>query len=105
MPPRKREARYAAPIWIKRNGVMVAIPNTYGAVHGKRGTYVYRRCRCDACREAERVYQASRPKKERTPADLKAKQHGTVNAYIHYGCKCRPCKDAIAAYRRHRRKQ
>lgn len=89
------------PAWEKRpDGVMVPKPNMYGAVHGKRSTYVYRRCRCHPCRAADFIYRASNPRKPRDPKKMKAKDHGTISGYIHWHCKCPKCREAIRLYRK-----
>ena len=74
--------------------------------HGIVSTYTNRRCRCDECREAWRVYvkDLNKRKREANPRPpkpaphgrgrrIKAEMHGTLTGYA-YGCRCDRCKDA-----------
>lgn len=105
-PKRKRKIQQPIdPVWKQSGGVWRAVPNTFGAVHGKRSTYIYRGCRCEPCCKADQEYRdwyrkERRPQLKRTPDDMKRNQHGTSNGYIHYNCRCRPCTDAVVAYRK-----
>lgn len=91
-------------IWVVRNGVRVAVPNTYGAVHGRRSTYTYRQCRCELCSEAERAYQRERnARRVRDPSRAPVWAHGTMRGYNTYGCRESCCRAAAAAYHRARR--
>lgn len=56
------------------------------APHGRRSRYV-RGCRCELCREANRLYFEDL--KTRTPPI-----HGTYSTYSNYGCRCSPCRTA-----------
>ena len=68
-------------------------------MHGAYSTYVYWKCRCEACREGNARYHASR-RAGRRPED--AAEHGTRSTYHNYGCRCEACCAAEAAYQRQR---
>ncbi|RSS92501.1 hypothetical protein EF919_18385 [Streptomyces sp. WAC02707] len=52
-------------------------------------------CRCDACREANRVYQAASNKRRAAdPALADRAGHGRASTYINYACRCDACKAA-----------
>lgn len=75
------------------------LPNTY-----KNG------CRCEQCREANRVYQAAataRRAADPTAADIAG--HGRASTYSNYLCRCDACRAANAvasqAYRQRRKER
>lgn len=91
-------------IWVVRNGVRVAVPNTYGAVHGRRSTYTYRQCRCELCSEAERVYQRERNERRKlVQRAVPVWAHGSMRGYNTWRCRESCCRAAAAAYHRARR--
>ena len=75
--------------------------------HGTVNGYANLRCRCDACREAWRIYYASVRRRYRARPWPTTTQHGTYNAYANYGCRCGLCRAANSAYARdyYRRKK
>lgn len=85
------------------------------SAHGTRTRYVAG-CRCDECREANRIYVADRRRRRGGAAaeyaSRKARglaaddpRHGTRLGYNGWGCRCQPCRAANAEYQRARRKQ
>jgi hypothetical protein len=65
-------------------------------VHGLQG---YRRkCRCEVCTEAHRIYMRGLKEKE-------APNHGTVSGYRNYACRCQACKEAERLEQRARRQR
>lgn len=72
--------------------------------HGTRSMYNHGKCRCDACRMANRDYHRSFVERHRThPLPEDDQRHGTLNGYLNYGCRCEPCTaanaEACAAYK------
>lgn len=66
------------------------------AEHGGAGTkYAHEGCRCDLCREANRL-RVQRRRRERKPEDYKGK-HGTASVYGNWNCRCEPCSEAHKA--------
>ncbi|MBC2903194.1 hypothetical protein [Streptomyces cupreus] len=62
--------------------------------HGKPGTYK-QGCRCNACREANRLYQnAANKRRAANPALADRAGHGSPSTYINYACRCDACKAA-----------
>lgn len=65
-------------------------------VHGSYNGYSHYGCRCDLCREANRLhginYRASATK------EIPEEAHGTDYGYSHYGCRCSRCRQARADY-------
>lgn len=73
--------------------------------HGHANTYK-NGCRCDACREANRVYQASANSRRAADPSLADRAgHGRASTYINYRCRCTPCRDAAAARNREQRER
>lgn len=71
--------------------------------HGKPGTYK-NGCRCAACREANRVYQADANKRRAAdPALADLAGHGRASTYINYACRCLPCCTANSQRQREQR--
>ena len=67
------------------------------AWHGTLGGYTNHKCRCDKCREANRIYNTGA--KARRYASLKDPldaRHGSTNFYGNYGCRCDRCTAAWA---------
>jgi hypothetical protein len=64
--------------------------------HGTRSRYMGG-CRCDDCREAQRVHTAELRRRGDAP------RHG-VSGYKNYGCRCATCTAAHTAYCRERRR-
>lgn len=60
--------------------------------HGTTNGYGNHCCRCDACREANRVYHAEYMKRVRTKEKILGK-HGTSLCYD-CGCRCDVCREA-----------
>lgn len=60
--------------------------------HGTANGYGNLRCRCDRCREANRVAQAEYMKRVRAEGRIPGK-HGTNTAYAR-GCRCDLCREA-----------
>jgi hypothetical protein len=60
---------------------------TIAAQHGTRSKY-NGGCRCDDCREANRVSHAEWELRVRGNPP----EHGTENAYRNYGCRCQECR-------------
>jgi hypothetical protein len=60
--------------------------------HGTPSAYTYHRCRCEVCREGNRLRmrQLMLNRSERTVAA----PHGTVSGYTNWKCRCAPCKKA-----------
>ena len=59
--------------------------------HGHRSTYNNYGCRCDACREANRLYHYS------LMEDLATREprvHGSVSTYRNWSCRCAACLEA-----------
>ena len=69
-------------------------------VHGTVQGYIYRGCRCEECRQAQRDYYGNRPMAEYL-AEVAA-QHGTERKY-RLGCRCDECREGANAARRRRR--
>lgn len=65
--------------------------------HGTDSRYVGG-CRCDACRDARRRYQAesNRRRQARMIAGEVTPPHGRNSTYNNYGCRCEPCRAAKA---------
>lgn len=62
--------------------------------HGKATTYKSG-CRCTACREANRIYQAAaNARRAATPALADRAGHGRASTYINYACRCADCREA-----------
>jgi hypothetical protein len=76
--------------------------------HGTVNGYNNHRCRCDRCREAQRIYindynhrtGRHRPRVQYLAEDFPI-QHGTETGYNR--CRCDECKAAAAAARQRRR--
>lgn len=64
--------------------------------HGSPFTYTNYRCRCEACREAHRLYtaQARLLRAERGVPD--PAMHGKASTYTNWSCRCDACKAAWA---------
>lgn len=78
---------------------------THGVVppHGTASRYRSRKCRCDECREAQkialRIYRTGDPTRGARTA-----QHGTRYLYTR-GCRCEPCIEAARAWAREYRER
>lgn len=67
--------------------------------HGTKNGYAYHKCRCDLCKEANRVYgRACAEKVMSQPITGDESWHGTTYGYNNRGCRCDLCKDAKRAY-------
>jgi hypothetical protein len=65
--------------------------------HGRAATYKGG-CRCTACREANRVYQAAANKRRASDPRLADRAgHGRASTYINYACRCEACRAANSA--------
>ena len=74
--------------------------------HGTKNGYAYHKCRCDLCKEANRVYgRAYAEKVMSQPITGDESWHGTTNGYNSRGCRCDLCKDARTAYKKKIRSQ
>lgn len=63
--------------------------------HGKENTYARHGCRCDECREANRLAQRRKRARDKpTPEHV----HGTKSGYSYYRCRCVECLRAWKAY-------
>lgn len=62
--------------------------------HGTISTYTNRRCRCDDCREAARVYQRLRTGRDPNQRRKSQWLHGTQYAYNRKRCRCEVCAAA-----------
>ncbi|MEU0427876.1 hypothetical protein ABZ235_30580 [Streptomyces canus] len=90
-------------------GLEPSAPKRPPAAHGDRRRY-QRGCRCDECREANRLYKASwRAKRRSDPSLLGRATHGKASTYRQYGCRCDECRTAnsadVAAWRARRRER
>lgn len=67
--------------------------------HGGAGTaYVYNKCRCDECREANRIRVARRRNERRAePKAPDDPRHGKSTFYSNHGCRCEKCTAAWSA--------
>jgi hypothetical protein len=77
--------------------------------HGDYRTYA-KGCRCDDCREAQRVKCAeAREARALNPAAADRAGHGKASTYKNYGCRCHACSTAntadVNAYRARRRRK
>lgn len=75
--------------------------------HGTRNGYGNRKCRCDACRAANALYQKALKKKYATGRDrdgvIKTRsRHGRLSTYG-LGCRCAECTSANTDYSRIKR--
>ena len=61
--------------------------------HGTRTAYVHDRCRCDACTEANRQYQAALVERLSNSEPL-AHMHGMASTYNNWRCRCDACRAA-----------
>ncbi len=81
-------------------------PMTHG--HGTPYRYL-KGCRCDDCRNANRIYQAElRAKWQQDPASADRAGHGKAATYRNHGCRCVSCtvaNSADCAERRGRRRE
>lgn len=65
--------------------------------HGDHRTY-HKGCRCDACREAFRLYAAElRAKWRSDPSYADRAGHGKATTYRNHGCRCAKCTTAHSA--------
>lgn len=76
--------------------------------HGDHRTY-QKGCRCDACRDAYRLYAAElRARRAGDPSSADRAGHGKPSTYKNHGCRCEPCSKAnsadVAAFRRRKRR-
>jgi hypothetical protein len=73
--------------------------------HGTHNGYKNLGCRCDRCKEANRIEEAK--VKARRIARFRNGEaevtHGLYTTYGNWGCRCRPCTDAWVADHRARR--
>lgn len=60
--------------------------------HGTRSRYT-RGCRCDGCREANRVYITAWNRKRGVKPQKLGRTHGKVATYT-WGCRCEACRRA-----------
>lgn len=69
--------------------------------HGTVAAYNKDRCRCDACREAWRLYNAAWLARQRaqqlSPDDPR---HGRYTTYFNHACRCEACCHDAAVHRR-----
>lgn len=77
--------------------------------HGDHRTYA-KGCRCDACRDANRLHCAGlRAKWKTDPANADRAGHGKPSTYKNHGCRCDKCTAAntadVLAYKRRRRQR
>jgi hypothetical protein len=64
--------------------------------HGRATTYKSG-CRCTACRNANRLYQAAaNARRAADPALADRAGHGRASTYINYACRCGACRAANA---------
>lgn len=62
--------------------------------HGRATTYKSG-CRCTACREANRLYQAAANARRASDPRLADRAgHGRASTYINYACRCDACRVA-----------
>ena len=90
-------------------GLEPSTPKNLPAEHGDVRRY-RQGCRCDACREANRLYHAEwRATSRRDPSRADRAGHGKPNTYRQYGCRCDACRAAnsadVAAWRARRRER
>lgn len=71
--------------------------------HGKRHSYAYYGCRCEACTAAEKEYYYEKRRK-RVERGVPEHLHGTMNAYKNYLCRCDKCRAVWAEYMKERNK-
>lgn len=76
------------------------------APHGTTSRYNNQGCRCDECREANRVYGLAYARKRGAVPEAEyresVKRHG-ITAYRRRGCRCEVCRAALAAQKRRQR--
>ncbi|GGQ83438.1 hypothetical protein [Streptomyces flaveolus] len=73
--------------------------------HGHVNTYKSG-CRCGACREANRLYQAAGNKRRAADPSLADRAgHGRASTYINYACRCDACKVANSQRLREQRER
>jgi hypothetical protein len=71
-------------------------------VHGTLSGYLYRGCRCERCRQANRDYYGQKPLAEHLAAI--EPPHGTESRYsAPRCCRCTACRAAATAARARRR--
>lgn len=63
--------------------------------HGKKGTYDYYGCRCQACTKANTEAVKERKAKGLPEGDPR---HGTRNGYTTWSCRCPACSKAASDY-------
>ncbi|NUR42036.1 MAG: hypothetical protein HOV73_18310 [Streptomyces sp.] len=79
--------------------------------HGHGNSLTYKKgCRCDTCRDAQRLYQAAlREKWQRDPSSADRAGHGKASTYRNCGCRCADCttanRTAVSEYRARRRQR
>ncbi len=61
--------------------------------HGTRATYNDHKCRCSACTEANRTYQAEMGLR-RASLEPPADAHGRRSTYTNWSCRCEACTAA-----------
>ncbi|MGW0552329.1 hypothetical protein [Streptomyces altiplanensis] len=71
------------------------------AQHGRTYTYTRLGCRCEKCREVNRIACAERRAAYRSnPVLADMAGHGKRSTYSNHGCRCKECKAAHAAAHR-----
>ncbi len=65
--------------------------------HGTRSRYNNQGCRCQACREANRLDTAEDRARRRVALGSAEVEHGTKSTYTNHGCRCEECRVANAA--------
>lgn len=72
--------------------------------HGDLSMYQILKCRCSACRQANRdASRVSRENAKKHPERMPEHAHGTVNGYNYWCCRCKSCLDAHSRDREMRR--
>ncbi|MCU4436125.1 hypothetical protein KTH93_11660 [Acinetobacter bereziniae] len=70
--------------------------------HGLISGYQHYKCRCEACKEAKRVYELKRKQNRgELPSEFvgpKQIQHGTFTAYSYHKCRCEVCAAFMRGY-------
>jgi hypothetical protein len=77
----------------------------YGTIrpehHGTSGGYNNYACRCELCREAQRLHH----RRWREANKGRPLRHGEYSSYTNYACRCQPCRDAYTTRKREYRER